>query len=208
MSQFNLQDAILSAIGDYMTNIHTSIPGKIESYNPVLKKADIQPLVKRKFSTGETFSYPIISNVPVQIPGGKKACVSYPVDTGDAGILIFSERSMEEYLNGIVAEANQGDPRRFSLNDGIFIPGVFPFGEPGKTGDNINIELKNDKGIIHLNGFLKSVTLYEDLNFAMQAFILDLNTKLAAAFTAIGGVWPGISINISGSQSTQVKTGG
>lgn len=208
MGKFQMQDAITSTVEDYMTNVHVSIPGKIESYNPATKEASVKPLIKRKFATGEVLSYPVISGVPVQIPGGKRACLSYPLEVGDAGIILFSERSLEEYLNGFVVEADQGDPRRFSLNDGIFIPGVFPFGEPGKVGDGVNIELLNDNGNIHLNGFLKSLTLYEDLNTAIQSFILDLNTKLIAAFTAVGGVWPGTSLNITQAQSQEVKTGG
>lgn len=60
-------------------------------------------------------------------------------------------------------------------------------------------------GIIHLNGDADSAVAYTDLNTALGLFITDLNTKLSAALTGVGGSWPGTSLDISAAEVAEVK---
>lgn len=55
------------------------------------------------------------------------------------------------------------------------------------------------------NGGTDFAVAHTDLNIDLQTFVTDLNTKLAAAFTAVGGSWPGTSIDISSSKVEKVK---
>ncbi|KPK96003.1 hypothetical protein AMJ80_02360 [bacterium SM23_31] len=60
-------------------------------------------------------------------------------------------------------------------------------------------------GIIELNGNNDFAVRFTALETGLQAFITDLNTKLAAAFTGVGGSWPGTSLDISGAKVDEVK---
>lgn len=46
---------------------------------------------------------------------------------------------------------------------------------------------------------------HTDLNTDLQTFVTDLNAKLVTAFTAVGGSWPGTSIDISSAKVDKVK---
>ena len=60
-------------------------------------------------------------------------------------------------------------------------------------------------GIIEINGNTDFAVRFNALNTALQAFLTDLNTKLGIAFTAVGGTWPGTSVDISGAKIDEVK---
>ncbi len=74
------------------------------------------------------------------------------------------------------------------------------------VGTTIQASIKLDNtGQIILNEGTDFAVAHTDLNTALQTFITDLNTKLTAAFTAVGGSWPGTSIDISGSKVDDVR---
>jgi len=68
-----------------------------------------------------------------------------------------------------------------------------------------DILLKND-GTCEIGGSGDFLVKYNGLNLDFQAFILELNTKLAAAFSAVGGSWPGITLDISNGKIDNIKT--
>lgn len=133
-------DVIQQIIDSYMQKVHTCIPGKIESYDLTTKKATVKPLIKLKVNN-ESLSYPVISNVPVIFQGTKDAVVAFPISPGDGCLILFSEQAMENYLSSAGNEVEPGDNRRYSVNDAICIPGLFPFSNPGKTGGILGIEV-------------------------------------------------------------------
>lgn len=65
--------------------------------------------------------------------------------------------------------------------------------------------LKND-GTAEFGGNADNLIRFLELDNALQTFITDLNTKLVAAFTAVGGSWPGTSLNISGAKIDEIKS--
>lgn len=68
-----------------------------------------------------------------------------------------------------------------------------------------DIYLKND-GTCEFGGNVDFFIRYNALNTALQTFVTDLNTKLSAAFTALGGTWPGTSLDISDSKIDNIKS--
>jgi hypothetical protein len=142
-----------------MLSVHTCIPGKVESYDPLTKKASVKPLIKMKVNN-ESLSYPVINNVPVVFPGSKDVVIAFPLSAGDGCLILFSEQAMENYLSSTGKEVEPGDNRRYSVNDAICIPGLFPFTSPGKTGGTIGLEIifKGYKIIINDTGITLSST--------------------------------------------------
>lgn len=165
---FDLTDVILTAINSKLIDVHTSMPGQVVSYDRVKQTAKIQPCIKRKYSDGKTVDLPIINGVPVSFPRAKDFLIHFDLTPGDFGILVFSERSLDNWKDkGGVVSAD--DPRKFNLSDAFFIPGASPTATPAtllgpagaleivnKTASIImdqegKIEAKNSGGILSMD---------------------------------------------------------
>lgn len=134
-------DILRLAFNSFMDGVHTCIPGSIQSFDPLTKKASVKPLVQKKFEN-ETLSYPVITNVPVVFPGTKDVVLSFPLSAGDGCLILFSEVSLERYLSSAGEEVEPGETRKFALSDAVCLPGLFPFGSPGAVGDGLALQVK------------------------------------------------------------------
>lgn len=141
-------DILRNAVSNILAESHTCIPGVIESYSN--KTANVKPSINRIID-GQELEMPIITNVPVMFPGTNNFIFSFPLTKGDGCLLLFSERSMELYLNSATLPIGPGDSRKYSLTDAICIPGLFPTGQ-GKQPSNLHIEIKSDSKNIEING--------------------------------------------------------
>lgn len=136
-----LADVMREAIESALAEIHTCLPGRVESYDWETRKARIKPLIRRAYLDSKTAPLPIIPGVPVMFPWGGSGSLSYPIEKGQTGILLFSERSLEVWL-AKGGDAEPGDPRRFDITDGFFIPGLAPFNAPGPAEADGELLLK------------------------------------------------------------------
>lgn len=118
---------------DHVSNIHTSMPGQIVSYNPSTNRANVQPNGAYKSEDGRNIQYPIIHNVPIQFPMGLggTAGITFPIAAGDGCLLVFSETQNDDFLGG--NKGDSPDMRRHSLNDAIAIPGVYARAAPSNV---------------------------------------------------------------------------
>lgn len=117
-----LAQVILEAIESRLVDLHTAIPGIVDSYDAATQTASVKPCIKRKYSDGSIVDLPVINKVPVVIPSGGGFFASFPIQKNDSVLLVFSERSLEYWkeTGGVV---NPGDPRKFHIADAFAIPG-------------------------------------------------------------------------------------
>lgn len=205
-------DAIRQAINASLDNVHTTLPGRVETYNASKKSATIQPLIKKKFAK-ETLSMPVLVDVPVVFPSTQNAIISFPLAKGDGVLLLFSERDIDSFLSGTMEETEPEDPRKFSLSDAFCIPGLFSFGNPGiiPTGNNIEIKINNGnveiEGVaVSLNGGGKKAARQNDLTSSTAAedaiFWAWVTTVSAALNALVPGSVPIIPTAMGGKIST------
>jgi hypothetical protein len=100
------------------------------------REVDVQPVHKRAYRNEDgdrvTDKQPIIPSVPVVYPGGGGFTVTWPLAVGDEVLLVFSDDSLDKYLQvGGQGDIDPEDDRRHHLTDAICIPGI------GKLTDNI-----------------------------------------------------------------------
>lgn len=137
-----LSTAIESTFLSMIADIHTCLPGTIETYDYKKRKATVKPLIKKKYIEGDTQELPILVNVPIVFPCSKIAGVVFPLSRGDGVLIVFSERALERWKSsGNVVEP--GDPRKFDLSDGIAIPGLFSFKQNSFASNNNDLEVAN-----------------------------------------------------------------
>jgi hypothetical protein len=148
-----LPQATRRAIEGRLAEIHTAMPGRVETYDRARAMVSVKPLIKRIYRDGMKISLPVISNVPVIFPRSGEASLSFPLQKGDTGLILFSERSLENWL-ARGGEAEPGDPRRFDLTDGIFLPGLYPFNaaSPAEADGSLALKFKTAKIKLQPNG--------------------------------------------------------
>lgn len=139
---FEFVDAIKSLFWSELSGkVHTALPGRVESYDKVNVRVEVTPLISKRFADDGVLDYGRIVDVPVMFPRTKNFHLSYPLESGDGVLLIFSERSLETFLKGVGKPLAPNDTRKFSVTDAIAYPGLFPFSEGAKISSGSEMEL-------------------------------------------------------------------
>jgi hypothetical protein len=150
-----ISDAVRAAVLYQINNMHTCLPGRIESYDYTTQKASIQPLLNKVYTNGDVVKMPILNNVQVMFPRAGGASLTFPVVEGDTCLLVFSERSLDNWREpgGIVSPE---DPRKFDLSDAVAIVGLYPFSEisPAQNNEDVLLTYKNSSITIKVTGEL------------------------------------------------------
>lgn len=125
----SLHETMLNAIESFTTNLHVAIPAKVISYNKKEGRADVQPLIKKELSDGRIIPRAAIKNVPVVFPSTKNSGLFFSINTGDSVLLVFSERSLDNWKGSGGNQVTPQDRRQHDFSDAIAIPGLFSFSE-------------------------------------------------------------------------------
>ena len=151
MSNNILEETINLAIDSKLKEVHTALPAKIVSFNKAKQVADVQIVQKRLFNDGTEEFYPPLIDVPVQYLRGGGFSFTFPLSIGDSGLLIFAERSLDEWLvNG--AEQVPEEVRTHSVSDAVFFPTLHnDRNEITSFSDNLEIRTESGNGKITLS---------------------------------------------------------
>lgn len=142
-----LQQVIARALLD----VNTSIPGTVKSFNPknqtVVATPNIRMIQNKKDGTTKKLDMPDLIEVPCIFPYSITSDLSltFPVSEGDQCLLIFSQRSIDNWheLGGIQDPVEDKYPRAHSLSDAIAILGLIPKSEAIKNFSSNTIEIRN-----------------------------------------------------------------
>jgi Phage protein Gp138 N-terminal domain len=147
----SLSEIILNGVEQTLGNLHTAMPGKIETYDEETQLANVKPLFKRKYaSETEAVEMPIIINVPVIHPRTANAFVRLPVAVGDYVQLLFNERSLDRWLEK-GGEVDPQDPSKFGLDGAVAIPGLNPKADAFvANGDPESVEIANGTAYVEI----------------------------------------------------------
>ena len=102
----------------------TAIPATVQSYNLATQRATVQAGVQLQLLNGTTISEPVFADVPVMWPSAGGYSIHAPLAAGDEVLVVFAERSIDEWLAAGGYNRVAGDTRRFSAQDAIAIPGL------------------------------------------------------------------------------------
>jgi Phage protein Gp138 N-terminal domain len=173
--------ALVKLIRDEFTELSGSLrvclPARVHSYDSATGLAAVQPLLKRRFyAETAARSLPIINNVPVVHPRTAKAAVRLPVSKGDICVLVFSDRSLERWVQADGSEQDPNDSRQHHYSDAYAILGGYPKGNkwPSSNPDALEIVVKPGTRVTLGNGS-------DDL----LAICYEAMTQLKAAADAI-----------------------
>lgn len=149
-----LSENIRKGIEGRLKELHTALPGIVESFDPEMQLATVQPAIRRIFITrdGEKeilvpTDLPLLINVPVIFPRGGKFSLTFPVEKGDECLLVFNERSIDNWHETGKTKVPTAY-RLHSLSDATAFVGLSS--KPNKIPDYdpVNTQLKRDDGSV------------------------------------------------------------
>lgn len=123
----NWVEALQRAMEGKQTEIWTALPAQVESFDAskrtIVAQPTIQLQVEDQYGNTQWRSMPLFHDVVVQFPGGGGFVLTFPLQQGDEGILVFSSRCIDAWWErgGIQV---QSELRMHDLSDGFFIPTV------------------------------------------------------------------------------------
>jgi len=108
-----------------LEEMHTTLPGKIQDYDPQTRLATVVPMVRLCSLHGDIIEIKPIAAVPVVWPGCRRfGLIPAALEPGDGVLLHFAESAIGNWLNGQGVQDAE-DQTRFSLHDCIAVPGLF-----------------------------------------------------------------------------------
>jgi len=147
-----LASNIKNGIEARMKELHTSMPGIIESVDFSNQTLTVQPAIRRIFVTRDgdkeilvPTDLPILINVPFIYPRGGGYSITLPVAKGDECLLNFSERSIDNWHN--TGKVSKPLGKRFhSLSDATAIVGLSSIPNKIENYSNSELQLRKDDG--------------------------------------------------------------
>lgn len=123
-------------------NVHTAILAEIQSFDSATQTCEAQPVSQMTMGNGESRNYPLCVDIPVQFVGGADFHITHPVKKGDECLLVFNERSIDNWFsNGGVQPENE--LRRYDMSDACAIVGFRNLKTVITDFNNDAIELRN-----------------------------------------------------------------
>lgn len=125
----SLEDLLDRFRGSIAEEIHTAVPGRVESYDAAAQVADVTPMVRRSMpradGTRASETLPTIRAVPILWPRAGSWFVHMPLAAGDFVLLVMCERDPARWrVTGELSDPI--DRRSHHLSHAIGIPGVYP----------------------------------------------------------------------------------
>jgi hypothetical protein len=160
-----LDIAIQAMIDNSLNEIYTCLPGKILKYDGGTRKAEILPLIKKKFLDKTELSYKPITDVPVSFYGVNECYIQLPDSEfkNQDVMLVFSQRAIDSW----VLDGKENIPiscRKFNITDAFAILSISSFNKKWTKGNDFNIKYKNSKITIKQNGNIEiGVSVFQKL---------------------------------------------
>lgn len=127
----SLQEVLVAAFQNQISNVHTAIPCIVVAVRDSLNGAmvDIQPTVNQRFKDNTTKERPVILGVPVSFQVSSTAGFTFPIKVGTTGLAIFSMRNLDAWKNSSGRPTTPLNFAKFDKGDAVFLPGIQPPGE-------------------------------------------------------------------------------
>ena len=186
-----------TCFSELMKSVGTSIPGQVLGFDSGSQLAQVQVGVERVDINGNSVALSPITEVPVYFPGGD-FCVEYQIDAGNEGLILFSQRCIDAWVN----QGGTAPPpiRRFhDMSDALFIPGFRSQANKMSSFQNNGVRLRDKDGTNY-------IWLKNDGTIAIQATAINIVSNLVVAgdMAVNGGTITNEGVNVG---STHVHGG-
>lgn len=133
--------------------LRVSMPGIIESFDPIACTCSVQPALKGQVADAmgsfKSEPLPVLVDVPVMFPRGGGCTITFPIKAGDECLVIFSDRCIDFWWqSGGVQEPV--DQRQHDLSDAFAIVG--PQSQANVIGSisTTTLQMRSDDGAAYI----------------------------------------------------------
>ena len=141
--------AIKSAVRESRASLWTAMPGIVVSYDPDKQTAAVQPAIQGYPPTtrgvAAPVNMPVCLDCPVSFPRGGGYALTFPLNEGDEGMLVFASRCIDAWWQSGGVQP-QAELRMHDLSDGMFIPGVTSQSRKLADATSVGMEVRTDDG--------------------------------------------------------------
>lgn len=185
-------ELLRNVIASYLSDVHTSIPGRIVKYDAATQTADVEIVVQRAevAESGATVheTCPVIPNVPIGWPSGGGYSLQFPLAVGDGVWLVFSEASIANWREtGDVSPP--GDLERHDISYPVALPCARHSKQPLPTATVALLTVPSG-GTLNVSAGGSPVFVPRDdkLQTELNRIKDDLATLKSATSTAFGAI--------------------
>ena len=188
-----------------MEQVHTMLPGIVQTYDPATRTATVKPMVKHRSLHGDVLAIPPVASVPVVWPSTSTFSLFGRLQQGDGVMLVVSESSLGNWQRG-TEEADAEDETRFSLQDMVAVPGLWQTSkvpahdlrtaEWGMASEGVVLGAQGAKVVMEneATSLREEVARIYDRIAALNSYMATQATALAAASTGpLSALQPGFS---------------
>lgn len=178
MEEISEREMLRRVIASALLEVHTSQPGRVESYDAERQVADVLPEVR---PGGEAL--PVIPCVPVIWPRGGGAYLHLPLERGDTGLIVSCEVDVAHWrVRG--QPGVPGDTRRHHLAHSVFLPGLAVASATLQTSAGATVLAGSDLRLGAADAD-QQVLGGNDTKDAMNTWLSALSTWMSAVKTAV-----------------------
>ena len=196
----NLSDWFEFLFRQSMKGINTSLPGIINNYNSSTRRAFVKIALKQVNTNNSLSDYPVLVDVPVIFPSGGGYVLNFPLVSGDAVVLLFSQRDLSTFKEAFLESA----PTLygfFSLPDAVAFAGFGAISNtPAKSGA---VNLQNTNGTSSISLTDSEIEVKTTATVTITAPTVTINGDLNVSGNVTSG-----SISLPNHVHTGVETGG
>jgi hypothetical protein len=184
-----VENTIQEGVDTALKELHTCLPGVVETFYPSTQLADIQPTIKSKVNN-ELVNLPLLTNVPVRFLKSNKFSITFPLETNDEVLIIFAERSIDTWLTygGI---QNPFDFRKHDLSDAFAFPLMYSQKNLISGFSSSDLEIRTTAGTTKFSitpGGEVSIEGVLNINLDATEIILNSGTEPAVKHTTLKGL--------------------
>ena len=193
-------EMLIAAMRGERADIWTALPGIVQSFDPAKMTCSVQPTIRFRILPPAMNTYksataimdpsgqfmwdqmPLMTDCPVQFPGGGGVTLTFPIAKGDEVLLVIASRCIDAWwaYGGI---QNQNAARMHDLSDGFVIPQVRSQARKF-TVSSTAAQIRNDAG-----------TAYIEMNATTGAVAVVCPTATVTASTSATVTAPTVTIN-------------
>lgn len=145
----NLSTVIQSYIDNFETQLFTSLPAKVISFDAEEQTVSVQPTILEAYTDGLNSEFPEIDDVPVVFPSAGGGSLTFPIKTGDEVLLVFSSRNYDTWWDTGESPSLSTSQRFNEITDAIAIVGLTSKNNSVKASTE-DVELKFNNNLIRL----------------------------------------------------------
>lgn len=156
MSVIPVEEALREWADQLKGEINVCLPAVVEKYDEDTGRITARPAVRYNWILEDTDErvtqrFPAIPNVPVAFPRWGDFGITAPLAPGDHVLLVFADRSIDEYVATGSEDSTPQDVRRFDLTDAVAFPTNIA-AAPGTLGPDMVVGSDTSRVTLKPNG--------------------------------------------------------